>query len=56
MGKRSLGMVLLVCGFFLSINEKLPMPLRFAGIVAALVGILLMVLGSKKGKPGAGKK
>ena len=56
MNRNIFGSVLVLCGFFLSINEKLSTLPRFAGIVLALIGVLLLVLGNRRKKGAAPKK
>ena len=56
MNRNIFGSVLVLCGFFLSINEKLSTLPRFAGIVLALIGALLLVLGNRRKKGAAPKK
>lgn len=50
MSHRTLGAVMIVCGFFLSVNSRLATMPRALGILLAIVGALLMIIKSSRAK------
>jgi hypothetical protein len=50
MNRRTFGAVMVICGFFIFANGKLPGDFRGIGVGLAIIGILLLVIRCGKNK------